>query len=75
MSEKTREVNKIQGTMYTQSLWGETIYKYLQYLYFQWPEYEHRFRKIHNFYKTKNWGGLISSVDCTQKKRVPKQHP
>ncbi len=28
MSEKTREVKKFQDTMYTQSLCGETIYKY-----------------------------------------------
>ncbi len=27
MSEKTREVKKIQDTMYTQGLCGETIYK------------------------------------------------
>ncbi len=29
MSEKTREVKKIQDTMYTQSLCGETIYKFV----------------------------------------------
>ncbi len=28
MSEKTKEVKKFQDTMYTQSLCGETIYKY-----------------------------------------------
>ena len=28
MSEKTKEVKKIQDTMYTLSLHGETIYKY-----------------------------------------------
>ncbi len=28
MSEETREVKKFQDTMYTQSLCGETIYKY-----------------------------------------------
>ena len=28
MSEKTREVENFQDTMYTQSLCGETIYKY-----------------------------------------------
>ena len=36
MSEKTKEVKKIQDTMYTLSLHGETIYKY---------KYEHRLRR------------------------------
>ncbi len=29
MSEKTKEVKKFQDTMYTQSLCGETIYKFM----------------------------------------------
>ena len=54
MSEKTREVKKFQDAMYTQSLYGETIYSWMA----QWPEYEDRLRQ-------QSWGTSLVFYDIT----------